>query len=734
MRNLKTVTALLVVFTMMLGTVAFAAFEDVKGTNVEESVTTLAALGIISGYEDGTFGPDRTITRAEFAAVVTRALGLGDSGAEKTPTKFSDVPEEHWASGYVSLASSMGIIVGHGDGTFGPDDEVTYEQAIKMLVCALGYEPAAVASGGYPTGYMVVASQERITRGATGTPGQPALRGVVAQLTYNALDVVLMIQTGFGRDPIYEKNPDGRTLLNDKLDVMKIYGKVTANEYSTLTSPTSSSRENEVTISYYDEYSTAAVDDDGYNAKIVANVGDTNAADYLGYKVIAYVREDNLGRDRTVVAIMEDKDEIDKLVIDAFNIENVDEQTSRIVLEYWIDKEKDYDPEIVYIETNPVVIYNGKAKTTKKVDALQPSSGELVLVDTNRDDIYDTVFVKEYEYYIVDYVDPVVHTIFAKNQTLSGYDSIELDPDRYREYKFNIQNVDGEPMELEDINEWDVLAVAADRPNASGVGTNRAELINIIVLNDTVEGEVTEYSEEYQEYSINGQRYEINASAYLPGVELGSEGVFFLDLDGRIVYADTSMKVSRNYAFLIETGLETVFGSSTAQFRILTADGDVAIYSGANTIRYTNSQGTEVTYRQSASAGQKSHADLVGDPNKDISADLQPGQLITMRLNSAGEITRIASARSNGTDAAFSIYDWGEMNYKNGYMGRRYVVDENTIVFEIPENESDYEKYSVKDGSIFTDGANYNVDLYDVADDGRVAVMVLKEKDPSYGA
>ena len=69
------------------------------------------------------------------------------------------------------------------------------------------------------------------------------------------------------------------------------------------------------------------------------------------------------------------------------------------------------------------------------------------------------------------------------------------------------------------------IAAAADRPNASGVGTNRAELINIIVLNDTVEGEATEYSEEYQEYSINGQRYEINASAYLPGVELGSERI-----------------------------------------------------------------------------------------------------------------------------------------------------------------------------------------------------------------
>jgi len=720
MRNLKTVIALIVVFTMMLGTVAFASFEDVKGTNVEEAVTTLTALDIISGYEDGTFGPDKTITRAEFAAVVTRALGLGDSGAEKTATQFTDVPEEHWASGYVSLASSMGIIVGHGDGTFGPDDEVTYEQAIKMLVAALGYEPAAKNNGGYPTGYMVVASQERITRGATGTPGQPALRGVVAQLAYNALDVVLMVQTGFGRDPVYEKDPNGATLLSDKLDVMKVYGQVTANEYSTLNSPKSvSSRDPEVRIDFKDEK--------GNDVYVVAKVGDTNANDFLGYKVIAYIREDNLGRDRTIVAIMEDADENESLVIDAFDIERAVDKTAtsdRYELEYWIDRDKDYEPEVVYIDEDASLIYNGKAKSIG-VGYLEPLSGELVLVDTNRDDIFDVVHVKEYQYFVVDFVDTVVYKINDKNG-----DMIELDPTD-KNYKFTITK-DGEEIGLEDIQEWDILAVTAD----SNIlyGTNRAELIQIEVLNETVEGKVTELYKDDQEgiaeYFINGKKYEANRAVDLSdyGVGLDSEGVFYLDLDGRIVYADTSMRSSRNYAYLIDTGVESVFGSTTAQFRVLTRDGDVVIYDGASAIRFTNAAGVQRTYRQTGS-GDGDHLDLVGGKvgDREEAGVLAAGQLVTIQLNTSGEITRIEEAKATGQDNVFSVWASGDMIFRDGLFGRNYVVDENTIVFDIPQGEDDYNKYSVRNGSMFGDNLEYTVELYDIDTAGNVAVAIVTD-------
>ena len=125
---------------------------DSDESKKNEAVTVMSALNLLKGYEDGTFGPDKTITRAEFAAVVVRMLGMEDAAAgAATATNFTDVPATHWAAGYVKIANQKGIIAGYGDGTFGPDDEVTYEQAIKMLVCALGYAmlPATLGSRYY---------------------------------------------------------------------------------------------------------------------------------------------------------------------------------------------------------------------------------------------------------------------------------------------------------------------------------------------------------------------------------------------------------------------------------------------------------------------------------------------------------------------------------------------------------------------------------------------------------
>ena len=233
-RNLKKLLAFTIVFAMLLSTVAFASpYPDVPDdAKYAEAVITLSSLGLLKGDDQGNFNPDNTITRAEFAAVIVRTLGLGDPGP--TATNFVDVPATHWGSGYVQMASQMGVIAGYGDGNFGLEDPVTFEQAIKMIVAALGYTPKANALGGYPTGYMVVAAQEGISAGINATAGEPALRKVVAELVYNALDVPLMVQTGWGTDITYEQQ-DGQgnrpyaTILTQKLDVDKVEGIVTDN-------------------------------------------------------------------------------------------------------------------------------------------------------------------------------------------------------------------------------------------------------------------------------------------------------------------------------------------------------------------------------------------------------------------------------------------------------------------------------------------------------------------------
>ena len=233
MKNLKKVLALVVVFAMMLSTVAFAGtFADVADdADFAGAIETLAALGYFKGDDNGNFNPDATITRAEYATIVCRLLGIADSATGKAD--FADVAADHWATGYIKMANQYGIVKGYGDGNFGPSDPVKYEEAIKMLVCALGYEPMALSKGGWPTGYVAVASQIGLLDGVGSAEGAGAVRSLVAVMTYNALDIPVMEQMGFGTEISYEimketDDHDKSTILT-KAGIYKLGGIIKVN-------------------------------------------------------------------------------------------------------------------------------------------------------------------------------------------------------------------------------------------------------------------------------------------------------------------------------------------------------------------------------------------------------------------------------------------------------------------------------------------------------------------------
>ena len=96
MKKLSRILAALVAFTMLCGMVTIghaAQFSDVNSDNkFFDSITILSAFGVINGYEDGTFGPDKDVTRAEFATMLMRAMasaGIGSTDAAGTP--FTDI-------------------------------------------------------------------------------------------------------------------------------------------------------------------------------------------------------------------------------------------------------------------------------------------------------------------------------------------------------------------------------------------------------------------------------------------------------------------------------------------------------------------------------------------------------------------------------------------------------------------------------------------------------------------
>ena len=107
-------------------------FSDIKNHANKAAIEALASRGIINGMRKDNFAPNKTMTRAEFAAIVTRALGL----PAKDTKAFTDVPSSKWYAGYIGAANSSGIVNGVGSGKFNPDGTITRQEAAAMVARA----------------------------------------------------------------------------------------------------------------------------------------------------------------------------------------------------------------------------------------------------------------------------------------------------------------------------------------------------------------------------------------------------------------------------------------------------------------------------------------------------------------------------------------------------------------------------------------------------------------------
>lgn len=189
----KKLFAVVLAAAMVLGLVstAFAAspFPDTAGIPEESTIALLKTLGLVKGDDKGLYRPNDTITRAEFCALVVRALGL-ETAAQylQTPTIFVDVTPAHaWAYGYINVAVTKGIIKGYGDGKFGPQDPITEAQALTMVMRALGYKDSL--PGQWPLNYIIEGAKDSVGLVKSGfVPELPANRAWIATLFGSMLD------------------------------------------------------------------------------------------------------------------------------------------------------------------------------------------------------------------------------------------------------------------------------------------------------------------------------------------------------------------------------------------------------------------------------------------------------------------------------------------------------------------------------------------------------------------
>ena len=185
----------LLIFILMitlLGEVVYGiSFSDVDSEHKNTiAIYEMAEAGILNGYEDGTFKPDNPVTRAELSVIISRTLGF-KKDEEKIDVKlpFDDVYDGYWAIDYIKYAYKTKIINGMGDGTFLPAGKVTYEQAVKMIVCASGFEKEAkvMTDEKWYSGYLKIAERVGILENVTAHIGKSATRADIVQMMYNSI-------------------------------------------------------------------------------------------------------------------------------------------------------------------------------------------------------------------------------------------------------------------------------------------------------------------------------------------------------------------------------------------------------------------------------------------------------------------------------------------------------------------------------------------------------------------
>ena len=456
---------LVMVFAMALpATASSSSFSDVPLDHIYyEAITNLSSEGILNGMGDGKFEPEGPVTRAQFTKIICYALSMENitySDAEKSV--FTDVAPEHWAADNIVTAYEQGIINGMGDGTFAPENGVNYEQAVKMVVCALGYSSKRAEDlGGYPGGYMSIANSAKILKGIVDAKmGVVMTRGAVAQLIDNMRNADRIVDgeiAGSIRDEIDEdKKAEGQ--------IVAVYG-------TELYSDTNPCYKKQIEL------------DLGGNR--ADNLFDINEIEfdvdkYLGRSVIVYYEKESGSSDRIVKNIALQPRKNKEVKIDLGKICDYDDSS----IEYYVNETTGETEKINYLSSSKNLL-NGAfdSRTIEAIldDSNITKSGYITLISSDSDDVADVAFIKTYNLMIVRSVD-------LNNKKVYGKD-IAGDNDYVSGIVLNVndrtKNVsitsDGKDYPITSIRENHVLLVSES-----------AKAIEVLVTQKSVTGKVVE--------------------------------------------------------------------------------------------------------------------------------------------------------------------------------------------------------------------------------------------------
>ncbi len=523
-RLIATALAAAMIFGLVsMGFASDAPLSDVVGHEFEDEIRALAGLKVIEGYTDGTFKPEGTLTRAEYTALIARILGLESMAkAMKGETvPFSDVDGSHWASGYILLAEALGVVNGYPDGTFKPENTVSYAEAIKMTLTAMGYKEEGFPVLRWPVTWLLQANEIGLDDDVTVLADFPILRADVAKVLHNSLD---KHHVKIEKDEFVERGdaPEDKVTFFSKLGVSRYEGQV-------VDSPERWDNEK-------GKIQVVRKKDDSKDFEFDAYEG------LLGHKVEVWYEDD------TVYAIKTESTE------KALTWKQYNEDVKK--------KDKDADKELL------AFVNYVKVDLTDKDNKITSEHEDIVVV-YNEDG--DPIAVKALHYSIGTVTDTYVYKDTRKDIYFEG----DVETLRLADAEVEYVGVDG----FDDIEEDDVVHfIKYEEKDDDDVYIVKRALV--VVARDIYKGTVTEVISG-DEWKVDGKVFKVKGASFesndLKKDPLGAKVTLYMNKDGKVVRitGETRDKVAKLFGVVQKTVAKWESGKTKHIATIITKDGEV---------------------------------------------------------------------------------------------------------------------------------------------------------------
>lgn len=541
---MRKVLSFVLVLSLVLGSfsMAFAANEaqaslsDIAGHANEEAITVNFNLKIIDGMGDGTFAPDQQVTRAQFAAMITRALAIPESAlAGYKTTTFKDTTGYGWAVPYLAFCQSKGILVGDGAGNVMPGRTVSANEAVTMIMRAVGYtNNSAALVGVWPANYVSLAQNNNLYKDVAAAAG--VTRANAAQIIYNALTV----------DKV-EVSADGTTkVLSDR----------------------SNSNENKWTI-----VNMLTTGLDAY-AEITTIMGDEdsliNLTPYIGKEVTAYKQN---AKPHNILAIASEESTTitgefaSKITVDGGVIQNAPKFEGDDDVDYTINLKKDAR-DIAYVMLNGESLTGktGSWGTGDRAIAITNGKYEIgsdVTVTVNAEVSGKTIKeIHTMTMWMEDGAKQVKKADLNQlaDQRLLSYDFATLKDKSIDKTSFALLGV----TSLDKIAENNIVYVYTKGADGKG-DINKVEVGTTVVTGEITKIKGEKFTVDGKEYKFAKTKGAADPSKEDPKLEVGDDVIFYLDYAGKVYEAENKTGSNDKYAVLLpDTSVKNEYKFYTA--------------------------------------------------------------------------------------------------------------------------------------------------------------------------